>query len=584
MAINLTIVKSPDGVVPAEASKTFDEKGGTLGRGTDNRWVLDDPERFLSSCHCQISFENGHYFLTDLSTNGTFVNSSAEPLGRNTKVALSDGDMFDVGDYRFSVSMWAVLPAAASPFDAPGNSNNTDLEESDFFGNGPQNSPFPQNAGSSDPFANNPLPAELYNPVPEDSDPLAALDKAGRLGPSDPFAANPIPHDFTGAGTYNAGQTNASSADIFSSNTYSDGADAMNQAADWPAPMPDNSLIPEDWDDDLPTGGGSNGEPTSLPLTDHSLLQGQRQEQCKEQRQEVQAQKNQSRQRSMPGRSSIEPKVQERKRKIPLEPQPESPQRPRPARPKPATGAHKPVMSKSASRTSTSASTTSASSSTGVMQRRRTVAAPPAGNASSGQASAVDTSVIDALGLGDFDLSDERIQEINAIVGELVRETVIGMMQSLRSRASIKNEFRMNVTTIQPIENNPLKFSANIDDALENMFIKQSNAYKKPVEAVREGFQVVAEHQVALLAGIRSAFKSMIECFDPEALEKQFERQLGGSLVPALGKVKNWNAYKEHYKSLADNMENSFQYLFGDEFVQAYEDQLIKLSKSRDKP
>src|SRR5690606_10161954 len=91
--------------------------------------------------------------------------------------------------------------------------------------------------------------------------------------------------------------------------------------------------------------------------------------------------------------------------------------------------------------------------------------------------------LIDALGLDASRLSEADKLEISRITGLLMREIVDGMLGVLRSRASIKNEFRMNVTTIQPIENNPLKFSVCVDDALENLFIKKSNAYKKPVEA-----------------------------------------------------------------------------------------------------
>lgn len=139
----------------------------------------------------------------------------------------------------------------------------------------------------------------------------------------------------------------------------------------------------------------------------------------------------------------------------------------------------------------------------------------------------------------------------------------------------------MNVTTIQPVENNPLKFSANIDDALENMFIKQGNAYKKPVEAVREGFDGIAEHQVAILAGIRAAFKGVIERFDPIILEERFSKQNKGGLIPGSQKAKNWELYQEYYNELAGDIDNSFQYLFGDEFVSAYEDQLQKLAIAR---
>jgi len=158
---------------------------------------------------------------------------------------------------------------------------------------------------------------------------------------------------------------------------------------------------------------------------------------------------------------------------------------------------------------------------------------------------------------------------------------VTGLMQVLGSRSSIKNEFRMNVTTIQPVENNPLKFSANVDDALENMFIKQGNAYKKPVEAVREGFEGIAEHQVAILAGIRAAFKGVIERFDPVLLENRFAKQNKGGLIPGSQKAKNWDLYNEYYNDLAGDIDKSFQYLFGDDFVNAYEEQLSQLAIAR---
>ena len=53
-------------------------KNGTLsiGRAPGNDWVLSDPERQLSKTHCVITAASGQYALTDLSTNGVFVNGS----------------------------------------------------------------------------------------------------------------------------------------------------------------------------------------------------------------------------------------------------------------------------------------------------------------------------------------------------------------------------------------------------------------------------------------------------------------------------------------------------------------------------
>jgi type VI secretion system protein len=192
-----------------------------------------------------------------------------------------------------------------------------------------------------------------------------------------------------------------------------------------------------------------------------------------------------------------------------------------------------------------------------------------------------DKALIEAMGLAKWNLNEQQTLEISHVVGELVLETMSGLMQVLGFRKQIKEEFRINVTTIRPVENNPLKFSANLDDAMENMFIKNNKAYQKPVVAVREGFQGIAEHQVAVLAGVQAAFRGMIERFDPEALERRFEKYRKAGVIKVGQKGKNWDAYKEFHQDLINNMDNSFQHLFGYDFVQAYENQLQKLAMSR---
>jgi predicted component of type VI protein secretion system len=65
-------------------------------------------------------------------------------------------------------------------------------------------------------------------------------------------------------------------------------------------------------------------------------------------------------------------------------------------------------------------------------------------------------------------------------------------------------------------------------------------------------------------------------------LEQQFERQgKTGGILPGMKGAKCWSAYDDFYQDLIGNFENSFQNLFGDEFVQAYEEQLRKLAIAR---
>ncbi len=491
MSITISIVKSPAEVFNQQSSMAFAEKGGTIGRSTNNYWILDDPERFISSRHSQITCQNGQYYLTDLSTNGTFLNGSHEPIGKGNKVALNDGDTFSFGDYEFMVSLAdSEQFVGGSPFsfvpETPGI-------EVDYLDEplGQANDPFAASIGghvsSSEP---------LFSDFSE-TDPLAALDKA------------------------NQGMASPAGSDGFGQASYADQAGVMNQSITWPNALPESgAAIPDDWDDDLVVAAAPPQVAVPTPAVKPAPVP-----KPKFQAQTV--------------NSDVINQLEAQNRLLLEENK--------------KLQADVDLLAK---------------------QIRVKQKMP-------GSATAIDHLLIEAMGLAGKNLSEARMMEISQVVGELMRETISGLMQVLTSRSTVKNEFRMNVTTIQPIENNPLKFSANIEDALENMFIRDSQAYKKPVEAVREGFQGIAEHQVAILAGIRAAFRGVIERFDPVGLEQRFEKYRKAGLLQMVNKGKNWDSYKEYYNELVNDMDNSFQHLFGYDFVQAYEDQLLKLSSSR---
>ena len=523
MSITISIIKSPADVFNQQSSMEFDNIGGTIGRAANNFWVLDDPERFISSRHSQITCENGQYYLTDLSTNGTFLNGSSEPIGKGNKVAINDGDTFSLGDYEFSACMAEEnqFSGGSSPFsfvpDTPGI-------EVDYLDD-------PSALSFDDPFAAS-LSGHVSSSEPlfsdySETDPLAALDKANQ-------------------------GFNSPESDPFANGSYADEANVLNQAAEWPNAVPEAGVIPDDWDDDLMV----EAAPVQKPVL------------------------------AAPSAPPTIPPVMAE----PVQAAPASTYTPEPvqATPRPAY-VPEPTMSVQTQAVNNDVINQLEAQNRLLIEENQKLQADVDLLAKQirdrqkkpGSASAVDFLLIEAMGLAGENLSEARMMEISQTVGELIRETISGLMQVLSSRSTVKNEFRMNVTTIQPVENNPLKFSANIEDALENMFLRESQAYKKPVEAVREGFQGIAEHQVAILAGIRAAFRGVIEKFDPITLEQRFEKYRKAGLLQVVNKGKNWDSYKEYYNELVNDMDNSFQHLFGYDFVQAYEDQLFKISSSR---
>ncbi len=175
--------------------------------------------------------------------------------------------------------------------------------------------------------------------------------------------------------------------------------------------------------------------------------------------------------------------------------------------------------------------------------------------------------------------------ELANALGAIIRIVVTGLMDVLQSRQAIKHELEIEYTIFRPKGNNPLKFSTDVQDALHNLFVKHNRAFLGPVDAFADAFDDLRDHELAMLAGVRAAFNSMLKEFEPDHLEREFDRQLGKaglSLLPA--KMRYWDLYRERAVEMTKDQETTFARLFGDSFKRAYEEQLREVKARRANP
>jgi type VI secretion system FHA domain protein len=183
-------------------------------------------------------------------------------------------------------------------------------------------------------------------------------------------------------------------------------------------------------------------------------------------------------------------------------------------------------------------------------------------------------SLLQAAGIESMRITPELSQQF----GKILRVVVTGLMDVLRARDKIKDEFRMRMTTFKQTDNNPLKFSANVEDALHNLLVKRNAAYLGPVEAFEDAFLDVRNHQMAMLAGVRVAYEAMLAEFDPERLQEIFEPQAkGANFFSGGAKARYWELYRNRFHDMVKDADSSFRNLFGDDFAKAYEEQLARL-------
>jgi len=92
---------------------------------------------------------------------------------------------------------------------------------------------------------------------------------------------------------------------------------------------------------------------------------------------------------------------------------------------------------------------------------------------------------LQGAGLDQNDVTLESAEALIGLVGRIFRQMVQDLREVLIARANLKSGLRINSTTIQPVENNPLKFSAGgTDEAMRKLLSPQSSGYLSGTQAI----------------------------------------------------------------------------------------------------
>lgn len=103
MPLTLTVTSEHKELMGDDAVRQFNKDGGTIGRALQSDWILPDTERFVSSRHATVDYQNGAWYIADVSTNGVYINGCDEPLGKGKPRRLFSGDRLRMGDFEFEV-------------------------------------------------------------------------------------------------------------------------------------------------------------------------------------------------------------------------------------------------------------------------------------------------------------------------------------------------------------------------------------------------------------------------------------------------------------------------------------------------
>lgn len=542
MMLRLSIENVPSLASGDPIEVSLAEHGLVIGRAAHADWTLPDPANHVSSVHCEVDFRDGRYFLTDRSTNGTFINGAGERLAK--PVQLRDGDLLQIGHYQVRVEEVPDGGGADAGFGGAGTA-------SAFGGgidwhNGADSAAKPISVTKFGREAARPLFQSSQDPLMAAFAPPSAAaaraDPFGLAAPSAPAAPDPFGISAAPAAPDPFGVTPA--ADPFGVAPQAPPAPGrpdpfgvatppapppaagdpfgVARAADpLPAADPFGTMTPSPPPAADPFGMASAPAPLAAPAAaptggdPWSMLSG------------------------AVAFATVAP--------------PPPPTAPEPVALTPPQAA--------------------------VAAPLLPAAAPPhASTPPAAPAEAAGDSLyarlLAASGLSRHDMGARAPEAVVDTIGQLLRQTADGLFKLLEARTRVRHQFGVGaqVTTFQRTGNNPLKWTRSPEQALKQMIGEPGAGFLEGTQAVRGAFEDLQAHEMAMMAAMQEAMQETIKRFAPDSIRTRISaRGWLKSVLPGSREATLWRAYESEFSAFADESEAAYLDLFAKQFKKAYE-------------
>lgn len=476
--------------LPSE--RTFASFPVIIGRSQSCHLILPDQQKYVSSKHAEVHERGGQLVVVDTSSNGTFLNGSAERIDKGQSLPLKNGDTLTMGAFKLQVS----ITDAAAQINAPVPPvKNTDDPFADPFDEAPASA---TSAAAPDPFDFDEAPVAAIH---SDADHEQRLKKMG-IG-SD--AWDDI-EDIAPPGKTPATDAKARDADFLDGGLQGNDADDIfgsappKPAAEPAAQAKAGNLNDDDWD----------GWLSEIPAPAQSPHQ--------------------------------------------------------------AAAAPSPALQAANNQNSSNAETVA-----------NAIPHPPSAGISSAGDASMET-LLRAAGLNPADFAHIDSQQLAAHVGSILNNSVQGMMLLLRSRDELKNAMRAEMTLLGPTGNNPLRFSASVEESLQKLLTPNATSgFTDANTAIDRALRDIKIHQLAMLEATRSALHIVLSHFEPDLLEANMrEKSPLAANMPLAREAKLWEQFQQRYDEIKREALDDFSDIFGRELRKAYEQSTKRLKQSID--
>jgi type VI secretion system protein ImpI len=156
--------------------------------------------------------------------------------------------------------------------------------------------------------------------------------------------------------------------------------------------------------------------------------------------------------------------------------------------------------------------------------------------------------------------------------GRLLTLATENIKQLLEARQQAKRLARNpNQTTVQAVDNNPLKFAPTAEEALRIMFASQGQSYLDAERAFAQAFNDLKRHQIKTYAAMQQAIALLMKDLDPTAIEAASQSDHGLAGMVGSRKARLWDMYVARWQALAQRRDNGLLDAFMDYFARCYD-------------
>jgi type VI secretion system protein ImpI len=156
--------------------------------------------------------------------------------------------------------------------------------------------------------------------------------------------------------------------------------------------------------------------------------------------------------------------------------------------------------------------------------------------------------------------------------GRVLKLATENMKQLLEGRQQAKRLARSNhQTTVQAINNNPLKFAPTTEDALRIMFAARGQSYLDAERAFAQGFDDLKKHQIKTYTAMRRAVTFLMMDMDPAAIETACQSDRGLAGMVGSRKARLWDIYVARWQIQVGRHDHGVLDAFMDHFARCYE-------------